>query len=63
MSAVRRGLFKVLALSLILPGGIREGFTEEGAFEVSLEGLRRNLAGKKEHFGQKDHYLVTRSCV
>lgn len=53
----------MLALSLILPGGIREGFTEEGALEVSLEGLRRNRAGEEEHFRQKNHYLIMRSCV
>lgn len=49
-----RGLSRVLAVSLILLEGIREGFAEEVAMEFSLEGLSRSLAGEKEPFRQRD---------
>lgn len=50
-------------MSLILLGGIREGSTEERTFEFSLDGLHENQTGENEHFGQRDRYIVTRSCV
>ena len=46
------------AVSLILLGGIRESFTEEGAMEFSLEGLSRSLTSEKEHFRQRDGYEI-----
>ena len=54
-----RGLSRVLAVSLILLEGIREGFTEEVAMEFSPEGLSRSLAGEKEPFRQRDGYIIT----
>lgn len=44
---MQEGLFKVLAVSLILLGAIREGFTEEKTFEFNLEGLHENQTGER----------------
>lgn len=62
-SVTQRGLSKVLAVSLVLPGEIREGFTEERTVEFSLEGRHKNRTGGKGHFRQRDRSIVTRSCV
>lgn len=39
-------------LSLILLWEVRGIFTEEGAVQVSFEGLQRTWAGEKEHFSR-----------
>lgn len=62
-SVTQRGLFKVLAVSLVLLGEIREGFTEERTVEFSLEGRHKNRTGGKGHFRQRDRSIVTKSCV
>lgn len=59
----KRGFFLVVTVSLILLGGTREGFTEEGTLEFILKGLCRNWACKEEHLRQRDGDRVVRSCV
>lgn len=46
----KRGFFLVVIVFLILFGGIREGFIEEGILEFIFKGLCRNWVCKEEYF-------------